>query len=207
MNFEPYAVYRSGADAVYVYLSDAESARTRQLDSRRMIDYDSTGHAVGVELLGASTSVDLNGVPERETVERLLKGLQPAFRGVVDANSGVRLRRPRSKSARRRRELRRFWENLESWIWMQPRFCNHEAEYATYTEVPDDSPYWSRKRSEARLGMNDRVSPPSLLLLFGPPAVGKTTVGQELERLTGFRLLHNHRTIDLISQYFPWSDD
>ncbi len=159
MIFEPYAVYRSGADAVYVYLSDAESARTQQLDDRRMVNYGSTEHVVGVELLGVSASVDLDGVPERETVERLLKGLQRAFRGVVDANSGVRLRRPRSKGARRRRELRRFWENLESWIWMQPKFCNHEAEYATYTEVPDDSPYWSRKRSEARLGPHEGTLP------------------------------------------------
>jgi hypothetical protein len=46
---------------------------------------------------------------------------------------------------------------------------------------------------------------PSLLLLFGPPAMGKTTVGQELERLTGFRLFHIHQVIDLVSQYFPYS--
>jgi replication-associated recombination protein RarA len=45
---------------------------------------------------------------------------------------------------------------------------------------------------------------PSLLLLFGPPAVGKTTVGQELEQLTGFRLFHIHQVIDLVTQYFPY---
>jgi shikimate kinase len=48
-------------------------------------------------------------------------------------------------------------------------------------------------------------TPPSLLLLFGPPAVGKTTVGQELERLTGFRLFHLHQVVDLVTQYFPYS--
>src|SRR4051794_38771182 len=47
---------------------------------------------------------------------------------------------------------------------------------------------------------------PSLLLLFGPPAVGKTTVGQALERTTGFRLFHNHQVIDLVTQYFPYSE-
>ncbi len=48
-------------------------------------------------------------------------------------------------------------------------------------------------------------SPPSLLVLFGPPAVGKTTVGQELERLTDFRLFHLHQVVDLLLQYFPYS--
>jgi hypothetical protein len=53
--------------------------------------------------------------------------------------------------------------------------------------------------------MNDgNRTRPSLLLLFGPPAVGKTTVGQELERLTGFRLFHLHQIIDLVTQYFPY---
>jgi hypothetical protein len=32
----------------------------------------------------------------------------------------------------------------------------------------------------------------ALAIIFGPPAVGKMTVGLELERLTGFRLFHNH---------------
>lgn len=31
-----------------------------------------------------------------------------------------------------------------------------------------------------------------LLLLFGNSAVGKMTVGQELARITPFRLFHNH---------------
>ena len=35
-----------------------------------------------------------------------------------------------------------------------------------------------------------------LVVLFGPPAVGKMTVGHELCRLTGYRLFHNHLTIE-----------
>jgi len=35
-----------------------------------------------------------------------------------------------------------------------------------------------------------------LVMLFGPPAVGKMTVGHELCRLTGYRLFHNHLTIE-----------
>ncbi len=36
-----------------------------------------------------------------------------------------------------------------------------------------------------------------LLFLHGPPAVGKLTVAREVARLTGWRLFHNHLTVDL----------
>ncbi len=48
---------------------------------------------------------------------------------------------------------------------------------------------------------------PTLVFLFGPPAIGKMTVGQELERLTGYRLFHIHQIVDLMLPYFPYSDD
>jgi shikimate kinase len=41
-----------------------------------------------------------------------------------------------------------------------------------------------------------------LVLLYGPPAVGKFTVGSELARRTGFKLLHNHLTVNLVSAVF-----
>jgi hypothetical protein len=41
-----------------------------------------------------------------------------------------------------------------------------------------------------------------LVVLCGPPAVGKLTVGRELARLTGFRLFHNHLTVDLVGSVF-----
>ncbi|MGC4081559.1 MAG: AAA family ATPase [Vicinamibacterales bacterium] len=44
----------------------------------------------------------------------------------------------------------------------------------------------------------------TLVIIFGPPAVGKMTVGLELERLTGFRLFHNHMTVDPVSRLFPF---
>ena len=44
----------------------------------------------------------------------------------------------------------------------------------------------------------------TLVVIFGPPAVGKMTVGMELERLTGLRLFHNHMTIDPVLQFFPY---
>ena len=40
------------------------------------------------------------------------------------------------------------------------------------------------------------------VVLFGPLAVGKMTVGQELEKLTGLKLFHNHMTIELVLPFF-----
>ena len=42
------------------------------------------------------------------------------------------------------------------------------------------------------------------VVIFGPPAVGKMTVGYELAQLTGFKLFHNHMTIDLVLNFFPF---
>lgn len=42
----------------------------------------------------------------------------------------------------------------------------------------------------------------NLVILFGPHAVGKMTVGQELAKLTGYKLFHNHMTIDVVSDLF-----
>lgn len=36
----------------------------------------------------------------------------------------------------------------------------------------------------------------NLVVLHGPPAVGKLTVARELARLTGWRLFHNHLAVD-----------
>ena len=42
------------------------------------------------------------------------------------------------------------------------------------------------------------------IVIFGPPAVGKMTVGYELAKLTGFRLFHNHLTIELVLNFFDF---
>lgn len=42
------------------------------------------------------------------------------------------------------------------------------------------------------------------ILIFGPQAVGKMTVGQELAKITDLKLFHNHMTIDLVSQFFDY---
>ena len=41
--------------------------------------------------------------------------------------------------------------------------------------------------------------------VFGPQAVGKMTVGQELAKITDLKLFHNHMTIDLVSHFFDYS--
>ena len=42
------------------------------------------------------------------------------------------------------------------------------------------------------------------VVIFGPHAVGKMTVGQELSKLTGLKLFHNHMTIDLVANFFDY---
>ena len=41
------------------------------------------------------------------------------------------------------------------------------------------------------------------LMIFGPPAVGKMAVGFELARMTGFKVFHNHMTIEPLIRIFP----
>lgn len=43
-----------------------------------------------------------------------------------------------------------------------------------------------------------------LVVIIGPQAVGKMTVGQELQKKTGLKLFHNHMTIDLVSNFFSY---
>jgi hypothetical protein len=51
------------------------------------------------------------------------------------------------------------------------------------------------------------VEPESLrrfvVVIIGPPAVGKMTVGQALAQQTGLPLFHNHVVADIVAPYFP----
>ena len=54
-------------------------------------------------------------------------------------------------------------------------------------------------------------SRPTLVYIYGPPAVGKLTVATALHHQTGFRLFDNHLTVDAIKPVFefaspPFSD-
>lgn len=48
---------------------------------------------------------------------------------------------------------------------------------------------------------------PTLIFIFGPAAVGKMTVGQQMKEMTGFRLLYNHMVVDLVTQFFPFGTE
>ncbi|MDZ5473102.1 AAA family ATPase [Bacillus sp. 31A1R] len=42
------------------------------------------------------------------------------------------------------------------------------------------------------------------VLIFGPQAVGKMTVGHELRKITDLKLFHNHMTIELVHPLFDY---
>ena len=44
----------------------------------------------------------------------------------------------------------------------------------------------------------------NLVMIFGPQAVGKMTVGHELEKVTDLKLFHNHMTIELVDQFVSY---
>ena len=43
-----------------------------------------------------------------------------------------------------------------------------------------------------------------VVIIFGPPAVGKMTVGYELAKLTGLKVFHNHMTIEIALNFFDF---
>lgn len=51
-----------------------------------------------------------------------------------------------------------------------------------------------------------KMRAPDLLFIVGPPAVGKMAVGHEIAERTGFKLLHNHMTIEPLIRLFAWED-
>ena len=65
----------------------------------------------------------------------------------------------------------------------------------------DSSNNWqsaiNRRYEKNKLGMK-------FIVIFGPPAVGKMSVGRELAKLTGFKLFHNHMTIELALNFFEF---
>jgi hypothetical protein len=47
----------------------------------------------------------------------------------------------------------------------------------------------------------------TLVVLLGPPAVGKMATGRALEELTGYPLFHNHMTIELVLPFFEFGSE
>lgn len=48
---------------------------------------------------------------------------------------------------------------------------------------------------------------PNFIMICGPQAVGKMTVGQELAKLTGYKLFYNHMTIEMIRLIFDYDKE
>ena len=48
---------------------------------------------------------------------------------------------------------------------------------------------------------------PNLIQIIGPQAVGKMTVGQELSKITGYKLLYNHMTIEMVRLIFDYDKE
>lgn len=44
-------------------------------------------------------------------------------------------------------------------------------------------------------------------MIYGPPAVGKLTVAQELAKITGYKLLHNHMLADVYGPIFGYGTE
>jgi uncharacterized protein YuzE len=73
MTFTPRLRYSESADCAYVELDpERHSADTEELDDYRLIDHAEDGRVLGVEFVQASAGIDLDGVPEADTVRRLV---------------------------------------------------------------------------------------------------------------------------------------
>lgn len=46
-----------------------------------------------------------------------------------------------------------------------------------------------------------------LVIIIGPPAVGKMTIGQELEKITDLKLFYNHMSLELVNKFFDFGTD
>jgi adenylate kinase family enzyme len=44
----------------------------------------------------------------------------------------------------------------------------------------------------------------NLIVIYGPPGVGKLTVSKALARITKYKILHNHMVIDILESIFEW---
>lgn len=45
---------------------------------------------------------------------------------------------------------------------------------------------------------------PDLVVIFGPPAAGKSAIGHALAAATGYRFFHNHLTAEPVAALFGW---
>lgn len=68
-----YLTYDEQADAVYVQFRRSTVTRTEELSDNVAVDYDAEGRPLGVEFLNVSIGIDLDQVPRRAQVAKLLE--------------------------------------------------------------------------------------------------------------------------------------
>jgi len=71
----PRAEYDPEAAAIYVWLRDAKTVKSTQLDDFRNIDLSADGGVVGVEFLDVGGGVDLEDIPYKQEVEKAIHDL------------------------------------------------------------------------------------------------------------------------------------
>ena len=53
--------YSKNEDALYIYFHEVEVSRSRDVNEGIVIDYDAGGDVVGIEVLDASSRIDMSG--------------------------------------------------------------------------------------------------------------------------------------------------
>lgn len=66
----------------------------------------------------------------------------------------------------------------------------------------------SNNRYEENIVIKDvHTMKPYFLIILGPPAVGKMTIGQEIAKNTGFKLFHNHLVVESLLPVFEFNSE
>ncbi len=60
-------------EAIYIHLRDIPYAFGEDLDDSRRIDFGADGQSIGIELLNVDLGVKIDGLPQREAIEKLLE--------------------------------------------------------------------------------------------------------------------------------------
>jgi uncharacterized protein YuzE len=60
------------SDAIYIQFSELPYSYGNRLDDERYIDYGENGELLGISILDLRAGVDLEGLPERDTIEKVL---------------------------------------------------------------------------------------------------------------------------------------
>jgi uncharacterized protein YuzE len=68
----PAIEFERETDMLYVRLRDGQVARTKEFGDLRHVDLDEDGLVIGVEFVGASGGLELEGLPEAEAVAAAL---------------------------------------------------------------------------------------------------------------------------------------